>query len=43
VHLAWEQYIELNNAAAKLGLDMIFLINSHIFIFSICNFLVVFI
>jgi hypothetical protein len=31
--------IELNDAAAKLGLDLIFLIiNSHIFIFSICNF-----
>jgi hypothetical protein len=36
--------IELNDAAAKLGLDLIFLIiNSHIFIFSICNFFVVFI
>jgi hypothetical protein len=32
--------IKLNDAAVKLGLDLIFLIiNSHIFIFFICNFL----
>jgi hypothetical protein len=36
--------IKLNDVAAKLGLDLIFLtINSHIFIFSICNLFVVFI